>query len=257
MPRSTKRRGSKRRVQSSRAQPEQRVADRSTQLAAANRRLQKATAQCDKLARQLLEICEREKRRLGEDLHDTVCQELIATAFLLKSTAEKVEAKSSVAAENLREAAQIVNQNVDLTREFARGLQPVEMTAVGLNAALQGLAARVTDRGTLRCDFRVSGGARVRSNTTAMHLYRIAQEALTNAVKHSDAKNVVISLERNAKTVSITIGDDGHGISARRSRKGLGLDLMKYRAETLGGTLRIETGQQTGTIITACIPRPR
>ena len=233
---------------------EQRVLERTAELVASNKQLQQTIAEREQLERHLLEISEREKRRIGEDLHDVVCQELTATALLLKSHANRLQGKNPTVAQTLNESAQTVNRNVSLARDLARGLQPAELTAAGLNRTLRDLAEQASENGAINCEFRAARGVRVRDDTFALHLYRIAQEAVTNAVKHSGAKNILITLDRDDGTICLTVGDDGKGLSIRKRHKGLGLHLMKYRANVLGGTLQIESGKRDGTTVTACLP---
>jgi two-component system CheB/CheR fusion protein len=233
---------------------EQRVLERTAELVASNKQLQQTIADREQLERELLEISEREKRRIGEDLHDVVCQELTATALLLKSHANRLERQSPKAAQTLNESAQTVNRNVNLARDLARGLQPAELTAAGLNRSLRDLAEQAGESRAIHCEFRGARGVRVRDDTVALHLYRIAQEAVANAVKHSGAKNILITLDRDNGVICLTVGDDGKGLSARKRHKGLGLHLMKYRANVLGGRLQIESGKRHGTTVTACLP---
>src|ERR1051325_4160908 len=114
---------------------EQRVLERTRELLATNTKLEQTIAERQQLEKELLEISEREKRRIGEDLHDMVCQELTATALLLKSKAKKIQGESKAAAEALEESAQTVNRNVGATRDLARGLQPASVKAAGLKEA--------------------------------------------------------------------------------------------------------------------------
>jgi len=237
-----------------RDEQEQRVLERTRDLMATNAELERAMAQRRQLERELLEISEREKRRIGEDLHDMVCQELTATALFLKSTAKKLARKSPAAAETLEESALTVNRNVGLARELARGLQAVELTATGLKNALRGLAAQACDNSGISCHFKAARGVRVPDDTVALHLYRIAQEALTNAVRHSGAKNILVTLDRNPTHTCVSVQDDGKGFAIRRRRKGLGLHMMGYRANALGGELKIERRRSGGMEITCVIP---
>jgi signal transduction histidine kinase len=233
---------------------EQRVVERTSELLAANNELEQTMAQRQQLERELLEISEREKRRIGEDLHDMVCQELTATALVLKSTAKKIAKQSPAAAETLEESAQTVNRNVVIARELASGLQAVELSASGLKNALRDLAARACENSGIKCHFKAARGVQVPDDTSALHLYRIAQEAVANAIKHSGAKNVLIHLDRNPTHTCVSVQDDGKGFIPRRRGKGLGLHMMRYRANALGGELKIERRRTGGMDITCVIP---
>ena len=236
---------------------EQRVVERTRELLTANNELERTMADRQQLERELLEISEREKRRIGEDLHDMVCQELTATALFLKSTAQRIAADSSAAAKTLEESAQTVNRNVVLARKLAGGLQAIELTASGLKNALRDLAAGACDNSGINCHVKIARGVHVPDDTVALHLYRIAQEAVTNAVKHSGAKNVLVALDRNEIHTCISVQDDGKGFSPRKRGKGLGLHMMRYRANALGGELKIERRRSGGMDITCVIPTKR
>lgn len=233
---------------------EQRVVERTRELLAMNNELERTMADRQQLERELLEISEREKRRIGEDLHDMICQELSATALFLKSTAQQIAGDSAAAAKTLEESAQTVNRNVVIARELARGLQAVELTASGLKNALRDLAAGACDNSGIKCHVKIARGVHVPDDTVALHLYRIAQEAVTNAVKHSGAKNILISLDRNKTQTCVSVQDDGKGFVARKRGKGLGLHMMRYRANSLGGELKIERRRMGGMEITCVIP---
>jgi signal transduction histidine kinase len=239
---------------------EQRVLERTRDLLATNTELERTFRQRQELERELLEISEREKRRIGEDLHDIICQELSATALFLKSSAKKLAAKSPDAAKTLEESAQTVNRNVVIARELASGLQAVELTASGLKDVLRDLAASACQNTGIKCHFRSARGVRVRDDTVALHLYRVAQEAVTNAVKHSSAKNILISLDHDKTHVCVSVQDDGKGFHPGKRRKakgkgkGLGLHMMRYRANALGGQLMIERRKTGGMDVTCKIP---
>jgi signal transduction histidine kinase len=233
---------------------EQRVIERTQDLLATNTELGRTMEQRQQLERELLEISEREKRRIGEDLHDMVCQELTATALYLKSSAKQLAKESPPASASLDEAAQTVNRNVVVARELARGLQAVELTASGLKNALRDLAAQASENAGIKCHFKAARGVRVPDDPVALHLYRIAQEAVTNAVKHSGAKNVLISLDRSPTHTCVSVSDDGKGFVIKKRGKGLGLHMMRYRANALGGELKVERRRTGGMEITCVIP---
>ena len=196
---------------------EQRVIERTQDLLATNTELEQTMAQRQQLERELLEISEREKRRIGEDLHDMVCQELTATALFLKSSAKKLGPEDAAAAKTLEESAETVNRNVVLARKLAGGLQAIELTASGLKNALRDLAASACANSGIKCHVKIARGVDVPDNTVALHLYRIAQEAVTNAVKHSGAKNVLITLDRNETHTCVSVQDDGKGLVVKKN----------------------------------------
>jgi signal transduction histidine kinase len=130
----------------------------------------------------------------------------------------------------------------------------VELTASGLKNALRDLGAHASENSGIKCHFKAARGVRVPDATVALHLYRIAQEAVTNAVKHSGAKNILIALDRNPTHTCVSVADDGKGLVVKRRGKGLGLHMMRYRANALGGELKIEARRTGGTEITCIIP---
>jgi PAS domain S-box-containing protein len=155
---------------------ERRVQERTAELEHTNAKLRQAMEQRQMLEKQILRITEQERARISQDLHDTLCQALTGTAFLLKSGARGIEGQSRVAADSLMEAADTVNTNAQMARDLARGLHPIEIGASGLPAALRELCSRTTEDVSCRCDCPRS--LRIDENV-AVNLYRIAQEALT------------------------------------------------------------------------------
>jgi two-component system CheB/CheR fusion protein len=183
-----------------------------------------------------------------------VCQELTATALFLQSTSKQMAKENPAAAKTLEESAQTVNRNVVIARELAGGLQAIELSASGLKNALRELAHRACENTGIKCHFKCARGVRVPDDAAALHLYRVAQEAVTNAIKHSGAKNLLIHLDRNAEHICVSVQDDGKGFTVRKRGKGLGLHMMRYRANALGGELKIERRRSGGMDITCVIP---
>ncbi|HEX8679981.1 MAG TPA: PAS domain S-box protein, partial [Chthoniobacterales bacterium] len=217
---------------------EQRVLERTRDLLATNTELERTMTQRQQLEQELLDISEREKRRIGEDLHDMICQELTATALFLKSAAKKIGPEHEGAAATLDESAQIVNRNVGMARDMARGLQPAELTGGTLRQALKSLADQACEGSEIKCHFKAGRGVRVSDDTVALHIYRVTQEAVKNAVKHARAKNILITLDKDKDHVCVSVEDDGKGFNPARRSKGLGLHIMRYRANALGGELK-------------------
>jgi PAS domain S-box-containing protein len=232
---------------------ERRVRERTADLTRTNRRLQAEMKERAQLEQEILLISEREKRRIGQDLHDGLCQELAAAAFFLKASAQKIARKNPAHAEELIEAAKIVNDNVGLARDLARGLHPVELSATGLTNALRELALRSNQDG-ITCRVNYPKPVRMRDQAIALNLYRIAQEAVANALKHGKPSEIVIALSREKKTVVLEVKDNGTGLAKKRNPKGMGVHIMKYRAENIGATFTIEPRRQGGTIVRCVVP---
>lgn len=235
---------------------ERRVKERTAELTAINRRLETEMKQRSQLEQEILLISERERRRIGQDLHDSLCQELAATALVLQSNAQKAEKKSPAAAKAMSEAAKIVNANVGAARDLARGLHPIELGASGLTTALHELAFRSSVPKGVQCSFECPKPVRVRDEAVSLHLHRIAQEGVTNAIKNGKARNIVIRLLRRRMQLVLTVEDDGVGLSAAKKSKGMGIHIMKYRANTIGANLTLESREGRGTRLTCILSRP-
>ena len=231
---------------------ERRVQERTAELERTNAKLRQAMEQRQMLEKQILRITEQERARISQDLHDSLCQELTGTAFLLKSRARAIEGQSRVAADSLVEAADTVNANAQMARELARGLHPIEIAASGLPSALRELCSRMSGDVSCRCDCPRS--LRIDQNV-AVNLYRIAQEALTNSMKHAKASQITVCLKRSNGAIVLTVNDDGQG--KRRAGRGLGTLMMEYRANAIGGTLRVESTEGRGTSVTCRVPHKR
>ena len=231
---------------------EQRVLERTADLMATNAALQHTIAQREQLERDLLEISERERRRIGEDLHDVVCQELTATALFLKSSAN--QADDMATAKALSEAAEIVNRNVVIARDLARGFQAAILGPGGLPEALRGLCKQARERSGIHCALKMPKAVRIRQESIALNLFRIAQEAVRNAVSHSQGDEIVICIERESSMLRLVVEDNGRGFRQKRGNKGLGLHIMKYRTNVLGGTFKIGTRPRGGTRVVAEVP---
>ncbi len=212
-------------------------------------------AQRERLEREVLEISEREQRRIGQDLHDGVCQHLTGIALFCRSLQQKLGDRAVGEAAEAERITGLVNDGIEQTRRVTRGLYPVASEADGLMVALQELAnsLHVTDH--LACRFECPAPVLVRDQMAATHLYRIAQEAVQNAIRHAKPTTILIRLESVADALTLTISDDGCGLPEQPSTKGLGLDIMNYRAHTLGAKLDIGRGTEGGTIVRCKLPQ--
>jgi PAS domain S-box-containing protein len=208
-----------------------------------------------RLERQIQEISEQEKRRIGQDLHDGLGQYLTGIAFMSRLLQRKLAERQVPEAIDAEKIATLVNKTVFQARDLARGLCPVELENNGLHAALQDLSATAEKLFNVTCTVECDSSVRISENNTALHLYRIAQEAINNAVKHGKAQNIVVALTRNGGTVSLKIQDDGIGFpKADHKSNGIGLRVMNYRAGMIGASLNVESQRTGGTVVRCQLP---
>ncbi len=168
-----------------------------------------------RLEKELLEISERGQREIGHDLHDSLGQHLTATAFASQVLKQQLEGKSLPEAASARQLVKMVEEAIALTRTIARGLQPVEVEAEGLMNGFQELAGSVSERFNVSCEFECREPVLLHDAARSTHLYRIAQEAITNAIKHGKAKFINLSLEKTGEIITLTITDDGIGLPGK------------------------------------------
>ena len=210
------------------------------------------------LEREVLETSMHEQQRIGQDLHDSVGQELTGLSFMSQALARKLVAESRPEAESANAIVQGVGRALQAVHDAIRGLAPVELDAHGLAAALERLVRDVRDRLQLDCQFVGGGPVPSLDAEAATHLYRIAQEALHNAAKHADAQRIVLSLRRQDDRLILQVRDDGAGIvGSSGNGKGMGLHIMQYRAEAIGGVLDIGLAAGGGTLVTCSVAYPR
>ncbi len=199
------------------------------------------------LEEELLKISNREQRWIGQDLHDGLCQTLaglrMKTEFIARNLSDDAGTKSE-----LREIAKRLGGAVKEARMVARGLSPVDIESYGLMSALEELTESVASLHQVSCRFSCDRPVLIEDNTVAIHLYRIAQEAIHNAVRHGHAKNLVVSLSRAKDSTTLAIADDGSGFPADAcSSRGMGIRIMGYRAEMINGSFSIGPREPTGT----------
>jgi signal transduction histidine kinase len=205
------------------------------------------------LEKEILIISEREQQRIGHDLHDTLCQHLTGTAIAGQVLGEKLAAESRPEVKDANHIVELVEQGIEIARTLARGLFPVEIEAAGLISALKELAAVNDGRGGISCRFEAAHPALVHDTFAAAHLYRIAQEAVRNAVQHSAARHIVISLTQEAGGAMLTVKDDGSGIAnPSEERQGMGLRIMRHRAGMIGAAFDVQSNSR-GTMISCSL----
>ena len=210
------------------------------------------------LEQQIVNISEEEQRRIGHDLHDGICQRLIALGFsascLEKDLWQQGCFEWASSAKDL--AVGLKNAAVE-TRDLARGLTPVQVDTAGLAGALQELAATIKQHVALDCIFDGNSNVQILDPAVANQLFRIAQEAVNNAVKHSNATRVELQLRANGpEGVELVVADNGIGFSGeKRNGGGIGLKIMSYRARSIQAALRISPNLPAGTLVCCDAPR--
>ena len=208
-----------------------------------------------RLEREILEISNREQRRIGHDLHDGVCQQLAAIAYRMDIMADQLQEKGVLEFSEAERIGGLVNETINQTRSVARGLFPVRLEENGLISAIEELAANAENLFKIRCQFLCDEPQLILENAAALHLYYIVQEAVLNAVKHGKATNVIISIARNHDRFLLTISDNGGGFQSTSSATGMGIRIMRYRASVIGTTLDLKSAPNQGTHIT-CVFYP-
>ena len=213
--------------------PEQFVAIR-TDITARKR----AEGERSQLERKLIDHTEREQRRIGRDLHDGLGQHLTALEMMTHTLVGQLRSEAPGLAVQAQEISRHIRQTITLTRQLSHGLSPVSLEADGLMHALSSLADFTQSAGKIACDFHCPQPVQLDDLNVATQLYRIAQEAVTNALRHSGARQITIRLTRAGARLELSIEDDGHGLSADIGH-GLGLVTMQYRARLIGANLDI------------------
>jgi signal transduction histidine kinase len=207
------------------------------------------------LQKKLLETSEREQRRIGYDLHDGLCQHLTGMALAGHVLGQKLADKSSPETAEATRLVELVEEAIELTRTLARDLQPIEIQAGQLLDSFQELSAKITHQSKVVCQFESHLVAPLADVNVATQLYRIAQEAVTNAIRHGKAARVNICLDSADDEIVLTITDDGIGLPDNaRTGNGMGLRIMAYRAGMIGATFHIERlSSLTGTRVTCTL----
>jgi signal transduction histidine kinase len=242
-------------LQRARDELEERVRRRTTALARANDSLQAEIDERSRLQRDLVDAGESERLRLGRDLHDDLGQLLTGISFLSSATERKLSAQSIPEADAIREIRHLVQEAISKTRSLSRGLTPISLGTGGLRTAVMELASMTQRVFGMSCTIiEYDTDIVVDRPLAATNVYRIVQEAISNAVRHGGGTRIDIVLTLEDGVLTLIIRDDGAGLGKHQSeRDGLGLNIMKYRAEVLGGTLEVHSAGE-GTTVRCVVP---
>ncbi|MCF8056605.1 MAG: cache domain-containing protein [Desulfocapsa sp.] len=202
-----------------------------------------------KLERQVIAISENERSRIGRDLHDDLGSHLSGVEVLSKVLQQKMEKQSPELAQQLSSIRNLIRDAIEKTHRLSRGLYPVHIIEHGLEAAIEELVAEIKERYSLACRLSFDGRVEPLGSDIAPHIYYIVREAIFNAAKHGKPNMIQITIQRNGNFLSAAIVDDGQGMTEQKTRKGLGLHTMRYRAKAIGATLEIQPNEIGGTTV--------
>ncbi|MGN6641946.1 MAG: PAS domain-containing sensor histidine kinase, partial [Verrucomicrobiota bacterium] len=209
-----------------------------------------------RLEREILEISNREQRRIGHDLHDGVCQQLAAITYLVDVLGDSLREKNAAEFTEAERIGNMINEVNAQARSVARGLFPVRFEEHGLVLALEELAASASSRFRITCRFVCDVAPAKVDSEVELHLYYIVQEALLNAVNHGKATTVIVTLAAEGDRLKLTLQDNGTGFQLTgEKRNGMGIRIMRYRAKVIGATLDLQSQIGHGTQIT-CLFNP-
>jgi PAS domain S-box-containing protein len=226
---------------------EELVGQRTAELRKKNEDLHRELENRRRMEQQILEISSREKRRIGQDLHDTLGQQLAGLGLMTKALERRLAAKRAPEAEDAARLAEQISEAMNQARRIARGLSPVDRAEEGLVSALRRLAEDTAEVFKVSCRLEMEEPVRIRDHNVATHLYYVTLEALSNAVRHGKATEIVIRLEERDAKGRLIIQDNGKGLPPDLdAAPGMGLHIMRYRAEATGGSLRLEGAGQGG-----------
>jgi signal transduction histidine kinase len=208
------------------------------------------------LERQIAEVSDREQRRIGEDLHDGLCQHLVSVAFAARRLTAKLTEQSLLEAEEAAQIAELLGESIAQARAVARGLYLVPLEAGGLRSAIEEFVMQVRARHRVSCQFVELVSVPIAGEMIVTNLFRIAQEAVNNSLKHAQANRIVVTLSSDQEQIGLTVEDDGTGFRAEsEASRGMGLHLMNYRARMMGAALHIAPRPAGGTKVSCCVRR--
>ena len=233
---------------------ELRVEKRTADLQAANQKLENVIEERKRLENELLEIAENERRRIGFDLHDDLGQKMTGMAMMMKGLERRLAAEGSQCVEEAEKLHTLMQEVIQHTHNLARQFSSFDVKGDDLATVLEGLATSVEKLFGTSCNFVSKGPLPSLPHNTTVQLYKIAQEAVSNAIKHGKASEVVIALSAEENRLAMTVKNDGTPFTAPNGNSTrMGLRIMRYRANTIGAELEIKALGKSGTLATCSL----
>ena len=235
---------------------EEKVRERTRELLGSNELLRKEIVIKNNLQKQIMEISEKEQRRIGQDLHDSLSQQLGGIVFMGQVLFEKLKKIGLSEAQDMEKLIDHLKNALTHTRDLAKGLYPT-LAEGGIHAALNELAVAVGELFAVTVTVECDQGLNVSDEAVTIHIYRIVQEALNNAIRHGKASRIVIRFFRKKGGMVLTVADNGVGFPEKPNRKGMGLNIMEYRASSIGASFEIEARSKPGAVAKMCFQGTR
>jgi len=238
---------------------EVRVLQRTAELVKTSAGLQQEMLERERLEAALIQVSEAQQKSIGQELHDGLGQHLTSIAFFGATLQQKLTDRGQPEADAAQRIVELVNQSIDMTRRISKGLYPAALESRGLTGALEQLADNTRLLKGMTCVLRADPEARVSDPLVAINLYRFAQEAINNALKHSQASHLWIDLACVNDHHRLSINDDGIGFDPESimQSQGLGMHSLRFRASLLGGGFEMEKNSQGGTTVAVIYPTQR
>jgi signal transduction histidine kinase len=202
-----------------------------------------------RLEKEIMDSTEKERKRIGQDLHDDLCPHLIGIEALVKVLNKKLGARSDQETLLTEKIRSLIRDAIDKARNLTRGLLPVYLVDHGIESSIQELAKQVREVYGVSCRLSSKGAVALNDNTAATHLFYIVQEALHNAVKHAQAEEILIDLVAEEERILLNITDDGIGLPDLTDSKGMGMHIMGFRAKKINASLDIRQNGDRGAVV--------
>lgn len=236
---------------------EQLVRKRTAELRSANTLLQAEIIERKRIERDIVDLTQQEQQRFGSQLHDGVCQEIAGLVLFTKSLTQTMQKAHLHHVEELQKISGLLQAAATAARDTARGLYPGELNGDSLMHNLEELAIRTQYLHSITCKFHCTTPVHITNNNIATHLYRIAQEGITNALAHGKATVIHLRLTQHNDRVTLALRDNGSGLSAQAvAAPGIGLRIMQYRARIMGAVLTITANRPHGVVLRCVVHLP-